>query len=145
MAHLQPPGIAFMVAGEIHVQLLLEDQEDCFLPGWSYLSGGMEERKSALLLLQHQSGARLFILERHNDDGEWAPLPYPVPADLDTRDSAAVRAAISRIGPWADELSRTQAARLTPQPPGIEFDPADEAMSALLFEYRDIISPGALD
>jgi hypothetical protein len=132
------PGVNTDPAGIKHIADVLADTES-FKPGWSLLVGGMEHLRSPFLLLQNVDGRKLFVLERRNDDGEWAPLTYEVDEDLDLGDNEAIRHAASSVGEWAQELGEGEAGLLVDDGP----DPY-EALSDLLYLYRDIISPDAL-
>lgn len=135
---IAPSGVSSDPAGAEHVAEVLTDSD--FVPGWSLLAGGMEHLRAPFLLLQHEDGAKLFMLERRSDDGDMAPLPYRAAADLDPADHSAVMQAVYRIGEYAQELGHEEAGLLVE-------DPEDEttALQDLLYGYRDVISPDALN
>jgi hypothetical protein len=130
------PGVHDTEPGITYVTTELSDPSR-FHPGWSYLTGGMEDLRRPFLVLGHTDGDTVFILERLDRDGEWAPLMYRAPKSLDTSDELAVMRALTNTGESArahctEDLTNQQGDHLS-------------AMWNLLFEFRDEISPGALD
>lgn len=107
----------------------------------TFVDAGMEDMLSAYVLLD-VAGTRLVLLERRNDDGEWAPLLYDT--DLGPAPSTAeVFEAMARVEEYADEL------RYELEEMGLVDDVQSDALEGFcrdaLYGVRDLISPHALD
>jgi hypothetical protein len=115
------------------------------------LDAGMEDMRSPYLVLAF-AGHPLLLLERRNDDGEWAPLfycfPSGLPIDLAGRPPVVedVFAAMSWIGEYAQELTGEELRELGVVTwEAVTSGRLDDAVSDLLYGYRDFVNPHALD
>lgn len=125
--------------------------DNVLTPAVTPLGGGMEHALSAYLVFAVTGSAhRYLLLERRNDDGEFAPLWYRAPAECDDVDADAPELvkAMARVGEYAEELRHEDLAAAgivpddEPDPYSGDFD---DAMSTLLYGYRDVVAPHALD
>lgn len=136
--------------------------------GWRLVDGGLETARAPHLVLEARTSTRLLVVERRNDDGEFAPTPVGLAAPLSARLEDVRRGAGRHTGvpPAGDRLpddlrqALWQAARGVPD----DADPIDDLMLyaigltvplvepaavsdvlwEMLYGFRDLESPDAL-
>jgi len=108
------------------------------------VAGGMEDARSAYLVLTC-SGTAYLLLERHNDDGEYAPQLYRAPGSLDATDPGAVLNAAARVGNDTEALTDTAlVAGGLLRPDAAHTGESDDQLWETLYGFRDRISPHAV-
>jgi hypothetical protein len=135
------PGSYFDIGMMEWFNTIIDTYEDIWGHRPHLLDAGMENIASPSLVFRI-NGRQYFLLERRNDDGEWAPLLFDA-GDVASDDTSDVFAYMSRITEYAQELTGELHER------GIIIDHQDEQFSqclaAVLYGYRDLVSPDALD
>jgi hypothetical protein len=118
---------------------------DAYLDVWGHtprlVDAGMEDIRSPYMALII-NGQGYLLIERRNDDGEWAPLMYDA-HDLAISTTQRIFALMSKIDEYDEELTYELRER------GIDVGANDgrfeDSLTALLYGYRDLVSPNALD
>jgi hypothetical protein len=127
---------------------LVTDGDVC--PGLELIDGGMETAVAPYLVVRTGTGAWLFVLERRNDDGEWAPLVYACTVEVDPADEAsreAVRTAAREIPASSQEMAGHElvTAGLLGDVDAFYDGTLGSGLWNALYGFRDLVSPHALD
>jgi hypothetical protein len=135
------PGSYFDIGMREWFDLIIETYADTWGTTPTLLDAGMEDVRSPYMVLSID-GRTYLLLERRNDDGEWAPLLFDAPGMLPTN-TAEVFTVMSRVGEYAQELTGELHDRcVIADHQDAEFE---QCLATVLYGYRDLVSPAALD
>lgn len=118
---------------------------DTHLDVWGHtprlVDAGMEDLRSPYMALII-NGQGYLLIERRNDDGEWAPLMFDA-HDLAISTTQRIFGLMAKIDEYEEEL--TYELRDRGVVVGSDDGRFEDCLTALLYGYRDLVSPNALD